>query len=272
MIHGQRLRMAAKIICAHIIAHNHNSIAQGIKRTRTLQGSHTVTKSFDFGNEPRQDELSNLVAKEVHRVLAQHEEVMRKRSSISSGIETDNIADANLLSARQQAIQDDLTLLASKFVHGLAAEAARRFDVGAREADPLTVRTEGAHGCPGLQARDQQSECMHIEDWAGQVAGPTFLEAHLGIPRSTLHWWQRHNDVVALRKGARKHVFPLAQFIDGRPAPGIRQVLSFVANPRPAWLWLTSPSPRLDGRIPIEMLREDLTAEVILAARDFSST
>ncbi|MER9426473.1 DUF2384 domain-containing protein [Mesorhizobium sp. M0317] len=230
-----------------------------------------MTKSFDFGNRPPQDELSSLVAKEVQRVLAQYDELIKERSSISSRIETGNIAAANLLSARQQAIHDDLTALASKFVHGLGAEAARRFGVSAREAAPLMVRTEGAHGC-AVKVRDQQSDCLRIEDWAGQVAGPTYLEEHFHIPRSTLHWWQRHNDVVALRKGARKHVFPLAQFIDGRPAPGIRQVLSLISNPRAAWLWLTSPSPKLDGRIPIEMLRQDLAAEVILAARDFSST
>lgn len=144
----------------------------------------------------------------------------------------------------------------------------RRPNESAGEVAPLTVRTEGARGCAGLKAQDQQSDSLRTEGWAGAVAGPTYLEAHFGIPRSTLHWWLRHNDVVALRKG----VFPLAQFIDGRPAPGIRQVLSLIVNPRPAWLWLTSPSPLLDGRISIEMLRQDLAAEVTRAARDFSST
>ncbi|WP_426213802.1 antitoxin Xre/MbcA/ParS-like domain-containing protein [Mesorhizobium abyssinicae] len=46
-----------------------------------------------------------------------------------------------------------------------------------------------------------------------------------------MHWWQRHDDVIALRSGARKHVFPLAQFVDGRPTLGIRQVLSSIPNP-----------------------------------------
>lgn len=225
-----------------------------------------MTKSF----EPRQEELSSLVAKEVQRVLAQHEEVMKERTSISSHRGAGDIAAADLLFATpQQPIHDDLTALASEFVCRLAAVAAPH--TSTRKAAPLTVRTEGAGGWAVLKARDQQSDCLRIEDWAGQVAGPTYLEEHFHIPRSTLHWWQRHNDVVALRKGARKHVFPLAQFIDGRPAPGIRQVLTLIPNPRPAWLWLTSPSPGLDGRIPIEMLRQDLAAEVIRAAQDFSS-
>ncbi|MBZ9761791.1 hypothetical protein LB553_13030 [Mesorhizobium sp. CA8] len=230
-----------------------------------------MTKSFDFGNEPRQDEFSCLVAKEVQRVLAQLAEVMKGGSSVASHIGQGRAAD--LVSAtHQQTVHDDLTALAFEFVRRLAADAERRFDATPPETAPRTPQTEGARGCAVVKARDQPSDSQRIEDWAGAVAGPTYLEDHFGIPRSTLHWWQRHNDVVALRKGARKHVFPLAQFIDGRPAPGIRQVLSLIANPRPAWIWLTSPSSRLDGRIPIEMLRQDLAAEVIRAARDFSST
>lgn len=232
-----------------------------------------MTKSLSFGNEPRQDELSSLVAKEVQRVLGQYDEVIKEQSSIAVAHRDGQYRWCRVLSAtRQQSIHDDLTALAFEFVRRLATEAAPGFKANAREAAPLTVRTEGAQGCAVQKAQDQQSECVRIEDWAGAVAGPTYLEEHFGIPRSTLHWWQRHNDVVALRKGARKHVFPLAQFIDGRPAPGIRQVLSLIANPRSAWLWLTSPSPRLDGRTPIEMLRQDLAAEVIWAARDVSST
>lgn len=76
--------------------------------------------------------------------------------------------------------------------------------------------------------------------------------------------------VVALRKGGRKHVFPLAQFVDGRPAPGIGEVLAAITNPRLAWFWLTRPSPELDGRTPIEMLREDMIEDVVRVARNLS--
>ncbi|MGX5805861.1 antitoxin Xre/MbcA/ParS-like domain-containing protein, partial [Bradyrhizobium sp. Arg314] len=68
------------------------------------------------------------------------------------------------------------------------------------------------------------------------------------------------------RRGSRKHVFPLAQFIDGRPIPGIRLVLSSISDPRIAWLWLISPSPLLKGRVPIELLREGRDLDVASAA------
>ncbi|MEO8560366.1 MAG: hypothetical protein ABI439_14940, partial [Rhodospirillales bacterium] len=110
-----------------------------------------------------------------------------------------------------------------------------------------------------------------IEDWAGEVAGSTYLEENFRIPRSTLHRWQKRSEVIALRKGGRKHVFPLAQFIDGRPAPGISEVLSLIANRRLAWSWLNRPSAELDGRTPIEMLKQDMVQDVVKAARRFSS-
>ncbi|PBB24486.1 hypothetical protein FJV83_19215 [Mesorhizobium sp. WSM4307] len=231
-----------------------------------------MAKLPDIENGPRQEELSSLVAKEVRRVLTQYDEVVKEHNSISSCEGECKIGVASSLSLTlQQAIHDDLTVLASGFVSRLAAEAARRFDVSAEQEASLAGQIEGTPKRWVSKVRNQKNECLQIQAWAGQIAGPTHLEEHYGIARSTLHWWQRHNDVVALRKGARKHVFPLAQFIDGRPAPGIRQVLASIANPRLAWLWLTRPSSLLEGRIPIEMLRQDLAEEVILAARDFAA-
>ncbi|WP_292444170.1 hypothetical protein [Mesorhizobium sp.] len=207
-----------------------------------------------------------MVAKEVELVLARYDEVVKERNPMSPCKGDCKIVAASLPSpARQQAIHDDLTALASVFVSRLAAEAGLRFDAGVHEEVPLLRETPGR---PVPEARDRKN--LQIQAWAGEVAGPTFLEEHHGIPRSTLYWWQRHRDVVALRRGARKHVFPLAQFIDGRPAPGIREVLGSITNPRLAWLWLTRPSPLLQGSIPIEMLRHDLAEEVALAARAFS--
>lgn len=123
---------------------------------------------------------------------------------------------------------------------------------------------------PKVAERAADLQSMLIEDWAGEVAGSTYLEEKLRIPRSTLHRWQRRGEVVALRKGGRKHVFPLAQFVDGRPVPGISDVLSAITSPRLAWFWLSRPSPELDGRVPIEMLREDMVDDVVQAARALS--
>ncbi len=65
---------------------------------------------------------------------------------------------------------------------------------------------------------------MRVEDWAGPVAGPTYLEANLQIPKIDVASLAARNQVIALRKGLGRHVFPLAQFVDGRPVSGISDV------------------------------------------------
>jgi len=224
----------------------------------------------------KQDDFADMVAEDVERALAHYDEAINKPTMVSVGKIAGSIASAvTLLSPKHRraidAIHADLPGLASKFVRALAAEAARRSEAG----------TDGATGLPSASpadtdgpvpssARADDLESMLIEDWAGRVAGSTYLEENLHIARSTLHRWQRRGDVIALRKGGRKHVFPLAQFVDGRPVAGIRDVLSLISNPRLAWLWLTRPAAQLDGRIPIDLLRQDQVEEVVEAARVFA--
>ncbi|WP_348627040.1 antitoxin Xre/MbcA/ParS toxin-binding domain-containing protein [Mesorhizobium sp. WSM3873] len=162
------------------------------------------------------------------------------------------------------------TGLASEFFRAMAEKIARAElrDAGSRDENPKIGA--GKPIARPFAELVSELQSMLIEDWAGEVAGSTYLEEKFRIPRSTLHRWQRRGEVVALRKGGRKHVFPLAQFVDGRPAPGIGEVLAAITNPRLAWFWLTRPSPELDGRTPIEMLREDMIEDVVRVARNLS--
>ncbi|CAN7159021.1 antitoxin Xre/MbcA/ParS-like domain-containing protein [Mesorhizobium sp. LjRoot246] len=224
----------------------------------------------------KQDDFAEMVAEDVERALAHYDEAINKPTMVSVGKIAGSIASAvTLLSPKHQraidAIHADLPGLASKFVRALAAEAARRSEAGiAGATNPTTILVADAgQTLPSLPKSDDL-ESMLIEDWAGRVAGSTYLEENLRIARSTLHRWQRRGEVIALRKGGRKHVFPLAQFVDGRPVAGVRDVLSLISNPRLAWLWLTRPAAQLDGRIPIDLLRQDQVDEVVEAARVFA--
>lgn len=107
---------------------------------------------------------------------------------------------------------------------------------------------------------------MRIEEWAGPVAGPVELERDHGIRRSTLHNWQRRGAVIGLLKGERKHVFPLEQFVDGRPVEGLARVVEVAPSPRSAWLWLVQRSPLLRNKRPIDLLKQDRVEEVVEAA------
>jgi len=105
-----------------------------------------------------------------------------------------------------------------------------------------------------------------LEEWAGPIAGSSALD-DIGIARSTLHDWQKRGQVVALLVGARKHAFPLEQFVDGRPVEGIADVIKVVGNSRRAWLWLVQQSPLLGNKRPIDLLKQDRKGEVVEAAR-----
>ncbi|TIO30958.1 MAG: hypothetical protein E5X89_25800 [Mesorhizobium sp.] len=232
-------------------------------------------------SEPRYhlDEFETFIAVEVERALARR--APSRKTSISAGKIAGGVAAAVALlpPVHLRAIedmQDDLPRLAAEFVQSLAAKAMLRLEmnIGSRPSDPPAAPpTVGPRQI--LQSLPDQRDVldtMSFEDWAGHVVGQTYLEAQLHIPRSTLHLWRRHNAVIALRAGSRKHVFPLAQFVDGRPVPGIRDVLSHIANPRQAWFWLNNPSPCLDGRIPVALLRQELVTEVVSALRRTSSS
>lgn len=108
-----------------------------------------------------------------------------------------------------------------------------------------------------------------LEDWAGPVAGPSEIEKMFGTRRSTLHDWHKRGAIIGLLKGERKHVFPLAQFVDGRPVGGMSEVSRIIGNPRVAWQWMVQPKPSIGGT-PLDQLKQGHVSEVLDAAeRDF---
>lgn len=121
----------------------------------------------------------------------------------------------------------------------------------------------------GKRLLRESAVARKIEDWAGAVAGASELSRDYGIPRSTLHRWQHSDEVIGLLKGTKKHVFPIEQFIDGRPARGISGVVGLAGGHRVAWLWLRQANPVLGGRKPIDLLRQDRVDEVIDTAQAY---
>jgi hypothetical protein len=189
-------------------------------------------------------------------------------------------AAAGRLSREQQrqivAHEKDLTRVIEDVVSGLTS--GRTVDVDlitvAAKAPVEESRGEGfGKLLPAAEGRKRVAEyakSVRLEEWAGSVAGPGEIERDFGTKRSTLHDWQKRGAVIGLLKGERKHVYPLAQFIDGRPIEGMTRITKVIPNPRTAWLWLTSPHPTEDGTPPLERLKEGRIAEVAAAAeRDF---
>ncbi|MHC2795649.1 hypothetical protein ACVINZ_004661 [Mesorhizobium jarvisii] len=135
-----------------------------------------------------QDDFAEMVAEDVERALAHYDEAINQSTVVSVGKIAGSIASAvTLLSPKHQraidAIHADLPGLASKFVRALAAEAARRSEAGVTDMPRALPADETLAPPP----RSDDLESMLIEDWAGRVAGSTYLEENLRIARSTLH-------------------------------------------------------------------------------------
>ena len=216
-----------------------------------------------------QETLAGIVTEAVQQILMQQGVLLDAQALVSASALAGSLAAALpfLPPAQRHAVDSfkgDWTALVSEFFRSVPERTAGGSPTVPNQASERVPMETGRLRNIAERAADLQS--MLLEDWAGEVAGSTYLEEKLRIPRSTLHRWQRRGEVVALRKGGRKHVFPLAQFVDGRPVLGISDVLSAIANPRLAWFWLTRPAPELNGRVPIEMLREDMVTDVVRAA------
>src|SRR5262249_23509794 len=98
-------------------------------------------------------------------------------------------------------------------------------------------------GEEGERFLDEFAVARRLEDWAGPVAGATELHRNYGIPRSTLNRWQHAGEVIALLKGTKKHVYPIEQFVDGRPVRYMAAIGALATSQRVAWLWLRQPNP-----------------------------
>jgi hypothetical protein len=215
---------------------------------------------------------------DVVEVLARHNPRLSKTALAATGrvVAAVTAATARLAADQQRRIVADELELAQAVevaVAGLVSDTGPRLKPLAI-GKPIEV-SQGA-GLPAPIDLDEGrrrlaafAEPMRLEDWAGPVAGPAEIEKTFGTKRSTLHDWQRRGAVIGLLKGERKHVFPLAQFVDGRPVEGMAQVTRIIANPRVAWQWLIRRKAEM-GATPLDLMKSDRLDEVLAAAeRDF---
>lgn len=201
------------------------------------------------------DEVSALTAGEVHRLLnVVVPNIRRPAAVLASGLAGAVVSAITGLSRRQQ-----VTLAA----HSQQIET-EILDLIHRSANPAASL---APNQPKERSAADADGSSNVQRWAGDVAGPTELERRLKIARSTLHRWQRMGDVIAFRTGGRKFVFPVAQFVDGRPVGGLRTLRTHFPDPRAAWRWLVHPHSGLGDKTPLALLKANRIDEVQEAAR-----
>ena len=222
--------------------------------------------------------VSRAAVSDILDVLARHnpgvpKAALKNKSKVVAAI----AAAAVRLSEEQQR-----RILAHEKVLGKTMESVVADLAGERLGELLRVETDKAvevsegegmghllDEAEGRRRLAMIAEQGRLEDWAGPVAGPSEIERKFGTRRSTLHEWQKRGAVIGLLKGERKHVFPLAQFVDGRPIEGMSEVVRVIGNPRAAWQWLIQSKPSIGGA-PLERLKKGHVSQVVDAAeRDF---
>jgi hypothetical protein len=164
----------------------------------------------------------------------------------------------------------------------LVAKVLAQLDEDAEPADRIILAPRGpvevsqGEGLGELLTLEEGRRRVHdyalatgtsFESWSGATAGPVDLAHKLGVSRSTLHAWQTKRLAIGLLNGLRKTVFPLEQFVDGKPVAGIADVLAVIGEPRVAWMWLKEPSPLLSGATPLARLKRGHLDEVLRAAQ-----
>lgn len=207
----------------------------------------------------KREELEAKIAKLIGELLKEHDPTLhlpglRTASEVAAMIAAQIAVQPQSVQRSMAALEDHLTELATDFVANVVEAAQSNLEHGIKRFYAAAPANPD-----GLQLPD---------DWAGPVAGPTLIEKYFGVNRSTLHRWHRRDECVALNaKTSKKPVFPLKQFLDGRPVDGLSDVISIFGNQRDAWQWLVSPNEHLEGEAPIDLLIEGEQEQVINMAR-----
>lgn len=208
------------------------------------------------------DALARFLSSAMEEAIVHHDPTVKRPEVLAAGYLAGRIAADFLFLPlkKQRTLAEDMSGLAAAIEQALANAVGGS---GVESQSSSEPREPSGWGDPALGP---------IEEWAGPVAGPTFLETNYDIARSTLHRWHVQQKVIGFRTGGRKHVYPLAQFIDRRPASGLSEVLKYMPHPRAAWVWLTQPNPATENLAPVELLKLDRVDEVVTSAKKFAAS
>jgi len=203
----------------------------------------------------------------VERALKNHDPTalpasVRVAARLTAVIASQIVTQTQVVQRTLLTLEDDISEYSTEFVSQLLKEGRK-----ARER-----RVERFTASPPV-APANSDPVQLAEDWAGPVAGPTAIERYYGIPRSTLYRWQKLNEAVALStRTSRRPVFPLKQFIDGRPAAGIAELIHIFGDARKAWQWLIQPHHDFDDHPPLDLLIAGKIERVLDSARRYLSS
>lgn len=102
-------------------------------------------------------------------------------------------------------------------------------------------------------------------------AAPARARREADLPAGCL----QRRGLLALKTGSGRAVYPLFQFVAGRPVDGLADVLDAVPEQLASrWTlasWLVTPRAELDGERPVEVLADGSPQPVVRAAREWAA-
>lgn len=123
----------------------------------------------------------------------------------------------------------------------------------------------------GLRRLASASATLPVEDWAGRVADAAHLASDFARSPGDVERWAAQGLLISFDVLNQGPAYPLEQFTENRPTPGIADVLDLIGDPKVAWLWLRTPRPATEEPAPIVLLKGGKVERVLaLARRDFA--
>lgn len=112
---------------------------------------------------------------------------------------------------------------------------------------------------------------LPITAWAGEVETASILAPRLAASPEILAEWADRRIAIAFGDEPDQRLYPVEQFINGRPVPGLADVLAIIGHARVAWLWLRTSRPAINDCSPLDYLKAgDIQNAMLLARRDFA--
>jgi len=123
----------------------------------------------------------------------------------------------------------------------------------------------------GLRRLIDASATLSVSDWAGRVVNVQHLVNQLALSPGDVERWAAQGALIAIDVQNQGLVYPLEQFAQNRPIPGIADVLRIIGDPKVAWFWLLTPRAATEEPAPIILLKAGNLERVrVLAKRDFA--
>ncbi len=139
----------------------------------------------------------------------------------------------------------------------------------------LAQLIESASPATRLFVRHVLEQDVATQQWGAQL-GPSLSQRDVALLLAKSEQAvAKDGRLLRLRNQDGRPVYPVVQFDGRRPLPGVAEavgVLDKVVDPLTVASWLTAPNPQLEGRRPVEALRDGDLGAVLAVARTLAAS